>query len=156
MNHNIDIPSIGIVLVVKNKRAKNMSISISNSGKIRVVIPPFITIKEATKFACDKAKWINRNLSKISNKIHLEKPDKEIARRILTDSLNELCDKHNFCYNKLFIRNQKTIWGSCSSNNNIYLNAKLIHLPNDLLDYVLLHELVHTEIKNHSKMFWDR
>jgi len=52
------------------------------------------------------------------------------------------------------IRNQKTRWGSCSSKNNISLNIKLVRLPYILMDYVILHELTHTVIKDHSKAFW--
>ena len=48
----------------------------------------------------------------------------------------------------------RSCWGSCSDKNNISLNANLIHLPLKLIDYVLLHELLHTRIKNHSPIFW--
>ncbi|MFC2051983.1 M48 family metallopeptidase [Chloroflexota bacterium] len=60
-----------------------------------------------------------------------------------------------FTFNRVFIRSQKTRWGSCSKNNNISLNVKLVLLPEDLVDYVILHELVHTRIHNHSKSFWE-
>ncbi|MFC1930119.1 M48 family metallopeptidase [Chloroflexota bacterium] len=63
--------------------------------------------------------------------------------------------KHcNFSYNRVFIRNQKTRWGSCSSKNNISLNMKLVKLPDELIGYVILHELAHTRRKDHSKAFW--
>jgi len=55
---------------------------------------------------------------------------------------------------KYSIRNQKTRWGSCSNLNNINLNINLVSLTQDLMDYVILHELLHTKIKNHSKKFW--
>jgi len=61
---------------------------------------------------------------------------------------------HDFRFNKVSIRNQKTKWGSCSAGNNISLNMNLARLPEELRDYVILHELVHTRIKNHSREFW--
>ena len=52
------------------------------------------------------------------------------------------------------IRCQKTKWGSCSDKKNINLNINIAYLPKELQDYILLHELCHTKIKNHSKQFW--
>ena len=68
--------------------------------------------------------------------------------------VEELAKKHNFKFKKVLIRNAKTRWGSCSKDNTINLSPHLMRLPNYLIDYVILHELVHTKIKNHSKEFW--
>mgnify|MGYP001471412710 CR=1 FL=1 len=85
----------------------------------------------------------------------LPKIDKKEAREKLGKRLSELAQKYDFKYNKLSVRSQKTRWGSCSSKNNISLNMKLLHLPDQLIDYILLHELVHTRVKNHSINFWN-
>lgn len=45
-------------------------------------------------------------------------------------------------------------WGSCTSDNKISINVDAIKLPYSLIDYILVHELVHTKIKDHSKEFW--
>ena len=81
--------------------------------------------------------------------------NREDARKVLTQRLAELAEDHNFDYGKVSIRSQKTRWGSCSSQNNISLNQNLLHLPDYLIDYVLLHELTHTRVKNHSSKFWN-
>ena len=47
-----------------------------------------------------------------------------------------------------------TRWGSCTNENNISLNKMLYILPSELQDYIILHELLHTRIKNHGKEFW--
>jgi len=78
------------------------------------------------------------------------------ARQILPGRLRQLASKHNFVYNRVTIRNNKRRWGSCSSKNNISLNLQMMKLPYELIDYILLHELVHTEIKNHSSRFWGK
>jgi predicted metal-dependent hydrolase len=81
--------------------------------------------------------------------------DRAEARRILANRVAELARAHGFEYNRVFVKNQRTLWGSCSARNNINLNVNLLRLPNELRDYVILHELVHTRHKNHSRAFWD-
>lgn len=76
------------------------------------------------------------------------------AHKILPSRLTELAQKHGFQFNKLTIRNNKRNWGSCSARNNISLNLQMMKLPDDLINYILLHELVHTRIKNHGPHFW--
>lgn len=76
------------------------------------------------------------------------------AKVYLPKRLKELADKHGFNYQHVSIKNTKTRWGSCSSTNNINLNLHLMRVPEHLIDYVLLHELVHTVVKNHSEKFW--
>ncbi len=78
------------------------------------------------------------------------------AKRLLPVRINQLANQHGFTYNKVTIRNNRRNWGSCSSQNNISLNLQMIKLPVKLIDYILLHELVHTKIKNHGPKFWER
>lgn len=76
------------------------------------------------------------------------------AKIYLPKRLKELADKHGFRYENVSIKNASTRWGSCSSVNNINLNLHLMRVPEHLIDYVLLHELVHTVVKNHGDKFW--
>ena len=76
------------------------------------------------------------------------------AKEYLPVKVEILAEKFGFNYNKLFIKNLRSRWGSCSNRNNINLNLQLMRLPDKLIDYVILHELVHTEEKNHGKKFW--
>lgn len=78
------------------------------------------------------------------------------AHMILPKRIEELAEKFDFDYNRVTIRNNKRNWGSCSSKNNISLNLQMMKLPDELIDYILLHELVHTKIKNHGSEFWDK
>ncbi len=77
------------------------------------------------------------------------------AKRLLPVRIAELARRNGFSYNKVTIRNNRRNWGSCSSQNNISLNLQMMKLPVHLIDYILLHELAHTKIKNHGPKFWE-
>jgi predicted metal-dependent hydrolase len=76
------------------------------------------------------------------------------AKVHLPRRLAMLADHAGLKYQKLSIRTQRTRWGSCSSAGNINLNDRLLLLPAELTDYVMLHELCHTQHLNHSPLFW--
>jgi len=158
----IKVNGIGPVLIEHSRRAKRVSISVKAYQGVRVAVPLRVSFNKALEFVQPKKPWIqkhlviitrheteNRALADLSATI-----DRVKARKVLTRRLKQLTDKHGFVYNRVFFRNQKTRWGSCSSKNNISLNIKLITLPEELVDYVILHELVHTQKKDHSKVFW--
>ena len=155
----IHVHGLGSILLEKSSRAKHLNISVKPPAKIRVAVPFWISYEKAEIFARSKTNWINNNLIKISTlmKKHGQfKPiDREHAGRYLAKRIHELALQNGFTYNNLYIKNQKTRWGSCSSKNNINLNINLLHLPKELCDYVIMHELVHTKVKNHSFEFWN-
>lgn len=81
---------------------------------------------------------------------------KKYASEYITGRAESAAREHGFTYNRLFIRSQKTKWGTCSSKKNISFNWRLILCPEQVCEYLIIHELVHTEIMNHSKKYWDR
>lgn len=76
------------------------------------------------------------------------------AKALLPSRTNMLAQQHGFSFNRVTIRNARTRWGSCSAKNDISLSLNLMLLPDHLVDYVILHELCHTVVKNHSAAFW--
>ncbi len=81
---------------------------------------------------------------------------KKYATEYLTAKTETAAKLYGFSYNRLFIRGQKTKWGTCSTKKNLSLNWRLILCPESVIDYLIVHELVHTEIMNHSKSYWAR
>lgn len=158
----IEIDGVGQILFERSKRARHISISVKPFKGVRVAVPYGVLFDKAKQFSQSKRNWIKKHLDKMKQveKEHeaFSKHSTEInraeARKKLVNRLNELSEQHGFSYNKVFMRSQKTRWGSCSSKNNINLNMKLVRLPDEMIDYVLLHELVHTRIKNHTNAFW--
>jgi hypothetical protein len=76
------------------------------------------------------------------------------AREYLPKRTTELAQKTGLNYSGISLRNNKSRWGSCSGKNKISLNIHLMRLNNELIDYVILHELAHTKVKSHGKPFW--
>ncbi len=156
------IHGIGPVLFERSRKAKGINITIKPFEGIRVAVPFGLSYQQAERVVKSKRKWIDENLRKIKNveQEHEERKqgcpeiDRKSAREKLVERLEHLAASNGFAYNRVFIRCQKTKWGSCSSNNNINLNVKLVELPEELMDYVIYHELVHLKIKNHGPDFW--
>jgi predicted metal-dependent hydrolase len=62
--------------------------------------------------------------------------------------------KHGLHYEKIRISSARTRWGSCSSKGTLSFTWRLVMAPPEIVDYVVIHELVHTKIPNHSQAFW--
>lgn len=80
---------------------------------------------------------------------------KEAARKLVHEKLEYFNQFYNLEYNKVFIKNTKTKWGSCSTKKNLNFSYKIIFLEPHLQDYLIVHELCHLAEMNHGKGFWD-
>jgi len=149
-----EISGIGAVAVAVSDRARQARITISREGAVKLILPRQMSLKQGRKVIESGRSWIIKHLRQTRAAQAEPRLDRVQARRLLVERLGELARKHDFQYNKVFVKNQKTLWGSCSSADNINLNVNLVRLPEALRDYVILHELVHTRHKNHGKEFW--
>jgi predicted metal-dependent hydrolase len=155
------VANVGPILLERSHRAKHLNLAIRPFTGIRVAVPVGISFHQAESFVQSKIGWINKhvgNIRQMELTVRILSDSRPIqrsaARRSLVARLDWLSAKHGLTYNRVFLRNQKTRWGSCSFYNNISLNLKLMRLPQKLMDYVILHELAHTRIKNHGREFW--
>ena len=85
----------------------------------------------------------------------LEEWLKDTATKIVSERLSLFSETLNLKPNKIYFKSQKTIWGSCTRNNNININWRIVMAPQEIVDYLVVHELLHIRVKNHSKAFWD-
>ena len=96
--------------------------------------------------------------SKLNNqsdiKIALEYFKREKAKEKLTPRIHKWVDTTGLKYKNIRFKKMDKAWGNCSPQNSITFNYDAITLPYSLIDYLIVHELVHTKIKNHSKEFW--
>jgi predicted metal-dependent hydrolase len=76
------------------------------------------------------------------------------AVRLIGEKVKVLSRKMQVSLNRVYIKDQKTIWGSCSARKNLNFNWRLIMVPESVMDYVIIHELCHLQEMSHSKAFW--
>jgi predicted metal-dependent hydrolase len=148
----------------RHRFARRITIKIQPFKAVTVTIPLRASFDAAHAFVLHKEQWIRASLEKM-RKIeereaqlskNLPKIDLTAAAKLLHERTAFLAQRNGFAYNRIVIRRQKTLRGSCSVKKDISLNAALAALPQEVMDYVIIHELMHTLIRNHGKEFWRR
>jgi len=163
--------------IIKEFR-RTMVMTINENGEVIVKAPLFLSERKINKFIESKSNWIAKQQIKIQqkkevfskydfeNKIYLngigynweeiKKNNKMTKSSFYTKYFyNEIVKKVQK-YGNLEVKlcNSKTIWGSCNINKTIKLNWKIIILPENLQNYIIIHEISHLKEMNHSKQFW--
>ncbi|MBO4309824.1 MAG: M48 family metallopeptidase [Lachnospiraceae bacterium] len=150
--------------IIRSSR-RTMAIEIKPDGQILVRIPNRVSDAQARKFVESKADWIKKTLLKIESRAQNEAPivkftDTELkiikkkAKKEIPVLVDMYASKIGVSYNRISIRAQKTLWGSCTAEGNLNFNCLLVLLPERIMRYVVVHELCHRKEMNHSKRFW--
>ena len=170
---------IGEVIYTKRMQSRSIRISVSPARGVRVSLPFYLSYAKAVEFVDANIPRIisilNASPSPAEGGVpggytpeELKQIRKE-AHKILPGRLKEISEKLNaailiknrlgvrraspFGYNRLAVKNNRTNWGSCSSARNINLNMHLVRLPQELMDFVIVHELCHLVYPNHGARF---
>jgi len=111
-------------------------------------------MSEIQKIVKEKAQWIfKKQLEFKSRQVPIQKT-KKYTKKFLLDRVSFYSKKVGVVPKKVIIKNMNTRWGSASKNNVINLNEYLLKAPQGAIDYVILHEICHLKIRNHSSHFW--
>jgi hypothetical protein len=147
----------------KSKRAKHVILNVGCDAKVSVTIPWQASEISATNFIQKKSDWLIRKIKYFQNEGRplIPGPDKkdyaqnkELAQKVIEKKIERFNAIYQFPHRKISVRNQKTRWGSCSRSGNLSFCYRIIYLPEDLSDYVIVHELCHLQEFNHSENFW--
>ncbi len=156
------LDGVGPVVFEKSRRARRITLTVRASRGVRVVVPWRASYDEARNVAVAKLGWVRRTLARVERArrccreavLAAELLDRRSAKSYLSGRLEALAREHGYRPGRLSVRRQGTVWGSASPSGRIQLNALLAVVPQDLADYVILHELVHTRIRGHGRKFW--
>jgi predicted metal-dependent hydrolase len=149
--------------IKKSLHAKRLRIAVYCNCDVIVTIPHHKTINDVESYLIEKSKWLMQKLEHYSKSSPLNdinfhslsfQENKANAEKLALKIVNKYCKKYQFKYNKIFIKDHKTKWGSCSNKGNINLNYRIIFLPRKLAEYVIVHELCHLKELNHTNKYW--
>jgi len=145
-----------------SERAKRMRVAVYVDGDVIVTKPVDTTTDKLKKFVEAKKHWILKKLEQNTTVIpelrenslkHFEQYQE--AALSLADKKAKYWSKQlGYKYTRIAVKQLKSRWGSCSSEGDLSFNYKIIFLPDNLQDYVVVHELCHIKQPNHSKKFW--
>jgi predicted metal-dependent hydrolase len=149
----------------ESKRASRVRLCIYHGGDMSVTIPREYPMEKMENFILEKADWILKKINLMKNRRYnpiFHKYSKKEYRKykkqafiLARKKVEELNRIYGFDYNRISIRNSRSRWGSCSEKKNLNFNYKILFLPEDLLNYIIIHELCHLGEMNHSKRFWN-
>ena len=166
---------IPVLVFVRHPRARRYLIRVTDSGAVRVTVPRWGSKREAAAFAEREHAWIEKQLRARAERELGERERRTTngdadglddephatarellarAKKELPPRLLELAARHGLAVARVSIRNQRWRWGSCSRSGHICLNWRLVTMPEEVRDYVLIHELMHLKRMDHSPKFW--
>lgn len=142
---------------------KTLAVQVTSDGQVKVRAPRRMPKSMIDHFLTEKEDWVlkHRNYA-LLNAVPAPPPLSdaerrrymELARDIFTQKTAYYASIMQVSYGRISIREQKTRWGSCSSAGNLNFNWRLIFAPEEVLDYIVVHELAHRQEMNHSPAFY--
>ena len=162
-NETIEIP------IIRSKR-KTLGLEVKYDGTVNARVPMRAPREIIERFIREHEAWIIRKRQEWSlagnNQDDVVDPSKILPpvetkegkakiRQYIERQVEYYAKIMGVTYGRISMRNQKTRWGSCSSNGNLNFNNRLLFVPKELVDYVVVHELAHRKEMNHSNAFWN-
>ncbi len=151
--------------VIRSRR-RTVSVEITKDLTVLVRAPKRMPLYEIDRFVESNSKWISDHIAKAAEekkRLDMTGPisEDDIARMkleaeyVIPGKVGHYADILGVTYGRITIRNQKTLWGSCTAKGNLSFNCLLMAAPDHIRDYVIVHELCHRLHMNHSREFWE-
>jgi predicted metal-dependent hydrolase len=148
------------VKVRRSPRARRWRLEVPWGEPARLTVPRWMTRAEVERLLVEKQSWLEEQRRRQVPRLGLERlavneSEARIgAHEIISALAEEEAERLRVVYRRVRIGDQRTLWGSCSPAGTLSFNWRLVLAPLEVLDYVVVHELCHLRVPNHSKSFW--
>jgi predicted metal-dependent hydrolase len=148
------------VEIRRSSRARRWRLEARWGEPVRLVVPQRMARWEIEQVLGDRRQWIEKQRSRQVPRLGLdefalsEADGRRRARRLVTEIADAEAGRIGVSYRRIRIGAQRTRWGSCSSRRTLSFNWRLVLAPREVVDYVVVHELCHLRVPNHSPAFW--
>lgn len=153
------------ISVIRSAR-KSLGLEVRDANTVLARIPTRVSDRELKAFVENHRSWILEKTEVMAEREEkrkstpapqpelLSKTDRMKIQLKIGKRVRHYCETMGVTVGYVTVKNQKTRWGSCSAKGNVNFNYQLAFLPEELLDYVVIHELAHRNHMDHSRAFW--
>ena len=144
----------------RSPRARRWRLEVPWGEPARLTAPRSMSRVEVEQVLREKRAWIEEQRRRQVPRLGLERlavseSEARVGARELVSALaEEEAERLGVAYRRIRIGDQRTLWGSCSPGGTLSFNWRLVLAPVEVLDYVVVHELCHLRVLDHSRRFW--
>ena len=148
------------VEVRRSPRARRWRLEVPWGKPARLTVPRWTSRAEVERVLRERRSWIEEQRRGQVPRLGLERlavsesEARSAARELISVLAEEEAERIGVAYQRIRIGGQRTLWGSCSAHGTLSFNWRLVLAPFQVLDYVVVHELCHLRVPNHSRQFW--
>lgn len=157
---NVTVMPMDGVEVRRSPRARRWRLEVPWGEPARLTVPRWMSRNEVERVLAEKRPWIEQQRRCQVPRLGLEglvvsESEARMGMRELVWALAEKeAERLGVAYQRIRIGDQRTLWGSCSPGGTLSFNWRLVLAPLEVLDYIVVHELCHLRVPNHSQTFW--
>lgn len=165
MNNYVEFEGMRIPYEIVRSERRTLAIEVKKGPQVIVRAPKRMRTADIVQFIELKKRWIIDKYKAVlvdkADENRIQIPEYMTQAWLETEGVDRFrrkiiawAQKMQIDYGRVSIRDQKTRWGSCSSKGNLNFNWRLLMMPEEIMDYVIVHELAHRREMNHSPRFW--